>query len=75
MGSLIFALYVNDIQHAMWAECVRLFAGDTVLFVVKTDLKVLISYVKEKSTTLQMVYLHKIDNQYRQNLINKTSIL
>ena len=48
MGSLIFALYVNDIQHAMWAECVRLFAGDTVLFMVKTDLKVLISYVKEK---------------------------
>ena len=47
MGSLLFALYVNDIQHAMWAECVRSFAGDTVLFMVKTYLKVLISYVKE----------------------------
>ena len=48
LGPLLFALYINDIQHAVGAECVRLFADDTALYMVNTDLKVLISSVKVK---------------------------
>ena len=48
LGPLLFVLYINDIQHAVEAECVRLFADDTALYMVNTDLKVLISFVKVK---------------------------
>ena len=43
-----FTLYSNDIQHVVGAECVRLFADDTALCMVNTDLKVLIYSVKVK---------------------------
>ena len=48
LGPLLFALYINDIQYAVGAECVRLFADDTALYMFNTDLTVLISNVKVK---------------------------
>ena len=48
LGPLLFALYINDIQYAVGAECVRLFADDTALIMVNNDLKVMISNVKMK---------------------------
>ena len=63
-----FALYINDIQHAVGAECVRLFADDTALYMVNTDLKVLISSVKVK---IQQLFKWCICNKLTIN-IDKT---
>ena len=52
MGPLLSALYIDDIQNAVGAECVRLFADDTDLYMVNTDLNVLISSVKVKTQQL-----------------------
>ena len=52
LGPLLFALYINDIQYAVGAVCVRLFADDTALYMVNTDLNVLISSVTVKMQQL-----------------------
>ena len=48
LGPLLFALYINDIQYAVGAECVTLIADDTASYMFNTDWKVLISNVKAK---------------------------
>ena len=68
LGPLHFALYINDIQNAVGAECVRLFADDTALYMVNTDLKVLISSVKVK---IQQFFKWCICNKLTTN-IDKT---
>ena len=58
LGPLFFALYINDIHYAVGSGGVRLFADDTALYTVNTDLKVLISNVKVKIQQMfKMVYL------------------
>ena len=68
LGPLLFALYINDIQNAVRAECVRLFADDMALYMVNTDLKVLISSVKVK---IQQLFKWCICNKLTIN-IDKT---
>ena len=58
---LLLALYINDIQHTVGAERVRLFADNTALFMVNTDTKVLISNVKVKIQ--QLFKCKKTNNQ------------
>ena len=48
LGPLLFALYINDIQYAVGAEGVRLFADDTALYMVNSDLKNLLSCIQKK---------------------------
>ena len=68
LGPLLFALYINDIQNAVGAECVRLFADDTALYMVNTDLNALISSVKVK---IQQLFKWCICNKLTIN-IDKT---
>ena len=68
LGPLLFALYINDIQNAVGAECMRLFADDTALYMVNADLKVLISSVKVK---IQQLFKRCICNKLTIN-IDKT---
>ena len=42
LGPLFFALYINDIHHAVGPEYLRLFADDTSLFMSHPDLSALI---------------------------------
>ena len=68
LGPLLFALYINDIQNAVGVECVRLFADDTALYMVNTDLNALISSVKVK---IQQLFKWCICNKLTIN-IDKT---
>ena len=63
LGPLLFALYINDIQYAVGAEGVRSFADNTALYVVNSDLHILISDIKEK-----------IENLYKWCICNKLTI-
>ena len=63
LGPLLFALYINDIQYAVGAEGVRLFADDTALYMVNSDLQTLLSGTKEK-----------IENLYKWCICNKLTI-
>ena len=60
LGPLLFALYINDIQYAVGAEGVRLFADDTALYMVNSDLQTLLFGIKEK-----------IENLYKWCICNK----
>ena len=68
LGPLLFALYINDIHNAVGAGCVRLFADDSALYKVDTDLNALISSVKVK---IQQLYKWCICNKLTIN-IDKT---
>ena len=59
---LLLALYINDIQHAVRAERVRLYADGTALYMVNTDLQVLISNVKVNIQ--QLFKWKKTNNQF-----------
>ena len=48
LGPLFFALYINDIHHAVGSEYLRLFADDTALFMSHPDLIALIANIKSK---------------------------
>ena len=48
LGPLFFALYINDIHHAVGTEYVRLFVDDTALFMSHPDLTALIANIKSK---------------------------
>ena len=48
LGPLLFALYINYIQYTVGADGVRLFADDTALYMVNSDLQTLLSGTKEK---------------------------
>ena len=52
LGPLFFAMYINDIQYAVGAEGVWLFADDTALYMVNNDLQTLLSGIKEKIENL-----------------------
>ena len=63
LGPLLFALYINDIQYAVGAAGVRLFADHTALYMVNSDLQTLLSGIKDKNwKSLQMVYLQQTNN-------------
>ena len=51
-GPLLFALYIKNIQYAVGAEGVPLFADETALYMVNSDLQTLLSGMKEKFQNL-----------------------
>ena len=48
LGPLFFALCINDIQHAVGSEYLRIFSDDTALFVSHLDLTALIANITSK---------------------------
>ena len=53
LGSILFLIYVNDLQYFMPNACLRLFADDTALVVNNSNTDTLITDVKHK---LKMVH-------------------
>ena len=56
LGPLFFSLYINDIQYTVGAEGVRLFADDTALFMVDSNLQTLLSAIKRLKIFLSGVF-------------------
>ena len=52
LGPRLFALYSYDVQYAVGAEGVQLFAGGTALYMVNSDLQTLLSALKESIINL-----------------------
>ena len=48
LGLLFFALYINDIHHAVGSDYLRPFADDTALFMSHPDLTARIASIKLK---------------------------
>ena len=53
IGSILFLIYVNDLQYFMPNACLRLFADDNALVVNNSNTDTLITDVKDK---LKMVH-------------------